>query len=143
MTTANLIPDLKDDEGCRLSAYRDTKGIWTCGWGHAYVHPGTVWTQAQADAQLLADVAHTEASLDIQLPWWRKLDDVRQDVIVNMAFNMGVATLCQFHNTLAAVQRGDWQAAKEGMLSSLWAKQVRHRAERLAQQMFLGVHQQC
>lgn len=140
MTTANLIPDLERDEGLRLSAYQDTRGIWTVGYGHAYVHPGTVWTQAQAAAQLAADVAHTEASLDIHLPWWRSLDDVRQDVIVEMAFNMGVTSLCQFHNTLGAVQRGDWEAAHNGMLESLWARQVGQRAVRLAEQMESGEH---
>lgn len=141
MTTPNLIPDLQRDEGCRLSAYLDTAGVWTIGYGHAYVHPGTVWTQAQADAQLVADVAHTEASLDIHLPWWRSLDDVRQDVLAEMAFNMGVSALCQFKNTLGAVQRGDWQAAHDGMLASLWARQVGARAQRLAAQMLTGEHQ--
>lgn len=141
MTTANLIPDLEYDEGCRLSAYQDTRGIWTIGYGHAYVHAGTVWTQAQADAQLNIDIAHTEASLDNQLPWWRKLDDVRQDVIAEMAFNMGVTNLCQFHHTLAAMQSGQWQQAHDGMLASLWATQVGQRANRLARQMLTGVHQ--
>ena len=141
MTTANLIPDLERDEGCKLTAYQDTLGIWTIGYGHAYVHPGTVWSQATADAQLASDVAHTEASLDNQLPWWRSLDDIRQDVIANMAFNMGVTTLLQFHNTLGAIQRGDWKAAHDGMLASLWARQVPNRALRLATQMLTGIHQ--
>lgn len=142
MTTSNLIPDLEFDEGLRLSAYQDTRGIWTCGYGHAYVHPGTVWTQAQAQSQLQADVAHTEASLDIQLPWWRKLDDIRQDVVCEMAFNMGVTDLCQFKHTLAAIQAGEWQQASDGMLASLWATQVGQRANRLAKQMLTDVHQE-
>jgi len=141
MTTANLIPDLEYDEGCRLSAYTDSVGVVTVGYGHAHVHPGTVWTQAQATAQLQADVAHTEASLDIQLPWWRKLDDLRQDVVAEMAFNMGVTDLCQFKHTLAAIQAGAWQQAHDGMLASLWATQVGQRANRLAQQMLTDVHQ--
>ena len=140
MTTGRLIPDLMQDEGCRLSAYQDTMGIWTVGYGHAYVHPGTVWTQAQADSQLQVDVNATEAGLNIHLPWWRTLDDVRQDVICEMAFNMGVTALCQFHNTLAAVQAHNWQAAHDGMLASLWATQVGARAQRLAEQMLTGEH---
>ena len=141
MTSPNLIPDLERDEGLRLSAYQDTKGIWTVGYGHAYVHPGTVWTQEQADAQLRIDVQATEDGLTAHLPWWRSLDDIRQDVLANMAFNLGVTALCQFHNTLAAVQRQDWQAAHDGMLHSAWATQVGHRAQRLAQQMLTGAHQ--
>lgn len=141
MTSQYLIADLERDEGLRLSAYQDTVGVWTVGYGHAYVHPGTVWTQAQADAMLRADVAHTEAALDAQLPWWRTLDDIRQDVVCEMAFNMGVTTLCQFHNTLAAIKAGQWAQAAAGMLASHWAKQVHHRADRLAEQMLTGVHQ--
>jgi lysozyme len=144
MTTEFLIPDLEHDEGLRLTAYQDTKGIWTCGYGHAYVAPGTVWTLAHAQAQLLDDIAHTEALLDLQLPWWRTLDDVRQDVLVEMGFNMGVTNLCGFHITLAAIQAHNWPAAKAGMLDSDWAKPppigVGERAERLAEQMLTGVH---
>ena len=44
-----LISDLKRDEGLRLTAYKDTVGVWTVGYGHAHVAPGTVWTQEQAD----------------------------------------------------------------------------------------------
>lgn len=145
MTTANLIPDLERDEGLRLSAYPDPLSggePWTIGYGHTgNVHPGTVWTPEQATAALQADVAHVEALLDIQLPWWRQLDDIRQDVLVNMGFNMGVTGLVQFHNTLAAVQNHRWQAAHDGMLMSLWARQVGTRAQRLAEQMLTGVHQ--
>lgn len=140
MTTANLLPDLRRDEGCVLKAYKDTVGVWTVGYGHAYVHPGTVWTQEQAEAALRADVEHTEVLLSAQLPWWSDLDDVRQDVIVNMAFNMGVSHLAQFHRTLSAIKRGDWQAAHDGMLASKWATQVGGRAKRLAQQMLKGQH---
>ncbi len=141
MTTHLLIEDLKRDEGCRLTAYKDTVGVWTVGVGHAHVEPGTVWTQAQANAQLAADIAHIEASLDVHLPWWRTLDDVRQDVIANMAFNLGVASLMTFGNTLGHVKRGEWELAAEGMLASKWAAQVHGRAMRLAEQMRTGVHQ--
>lgn len=140
MTTANLIPDLERDEGLRLTAYQDTVGAWTIGYGHAHVHAGTVWSGETAFAMLRADVAHAEAALDAQLPWWRQLDDVRQDVIANMAFNMGVTTLSQFHNTLAAMKAGDWNKAAAGMLASQWARQVGARATRLAAQMRTGVH---
>lgn len=138
MTTPRLLADLKADEGCRLTAYLDTVGVWTVGYGHAHVPPNTVWTQARADAQLAADVAHVEHSLDIHLPWWRDLDDARQDVIVNMAFNLGVPGLLTFRNTLAHIHAGEWEAAAAGMLASKWAAQVHGRAKRLAHQMLTG-----
>jgi len=49
----------KSFEGCRLTAYRDSTGILTIGWGHTGpdVYEGLVWTQDQADAALLEDLA--------------------------------------------------------------------------------------
>jgi lysozyme len=136
MTTPALIADLKRDEGRRLTAYADTKGVWTCGYGHAGVSPGTVWTLAEADAQLDADIARTTRELDLNLPWWRTLDEVRQDALANMAFNLGVGGLLGFRHMLAALETGDYRAASAAMLLSNWAEDppegVGPRALRLA-----------
>lgn len=143
MTTAHLIEDLKRDEGCRLHAYVDSVGVITIGYGHAHVAPGTIWTQAQADAWLKRDIKRAAGLLDANIPWWRELNDARQDVLVNMAFNLGWGDgkhgLSSFHNTLAAIRAGDYERAADGMLASKWATQVHARANRLAKQMRSGV----
>ena len=136
--TPQLFDDLKRDEGFRLHAYQDTRDVWTIGYGHAHVAPGTIWTQAQADAQLNIDVARAVAGLDHVLPWWRTLDDVRQDVMAQLSFNMGMAALSEFKNTLAAIKAGNWNLASGGMLASKWAGQVGARATRLAAMMRTG-----
>lgn len=141
MTTPHLIEDLKRDEGLRLTAYKDTVGVWTVGYGHAHVAPNTAWSAAQAEAALRDDVRDVFADLDEHLPWWRSLDDLRQDVLANMAFNLGIASLLGFHNTLAAIEAHQWEKAAAGLLASKWAKQVKGRAIRLAEQMRTGVHQ--
>jgi len=133
-----LIAALKTDEGCRLTAYKDTVGVWTVGYGHAHVAPGTVWTQAQAEAQLIADVAKHNAELAEKLPWVASLDPVRRRVLQNMGFNLGVNGLLGFKNTLEAVRTGRYNQASAGMLASLWAKQVKGRAVRLAHEMLTG-----
>ena len=140
MTTPFLIDDLEGDEGLRLHAYQDSVGVWTIGWGHTgpEVKPGLTWTVEEAHAALLADIAHAEQQLDDRLPWWRKLSDVRQDVIVEMAFNLGVGGLLTFDHMLAAVQAGEWRRAASLMLLSKWARQVGHRATRLADMMERG-----
>jgi lysozyme len=136
MTTPLLIDDLKRDEGRRLTAYADTRGVWTCGYGHAGVAPGSVWTLAQADAQLAADIAATTSDLDAAIPWWRGLDPVRQDALANMAFNLGVRGLMGFHHMLSALEAHDFRAASAAMLLSDWAEDppqgVGERALRLA-----------
>ncbi|HUO11336.1 MAG TPA: glycoside hydrolase family protein, partial [Caulobacteraceae bacterium] len=68
------------------------------------------------------------------------LDDPRQDVLANMAFNLGVGGLLRFPKTLALVRAERWDAAADAMLASAWARQVGARARRLAEQLCTGVH---
>lgn len=141
MTTPYLLADIRHDEGCVLHAYLDSVGVITIGVGHTgpEVHKGLVWTQKQADDQLAIDIGRAVGGLNVKIPWWRTLCDVRQDVLANMAFNLGVDGLLTFHNTLAHVHAHEWDEAKAGMLASKWASQVKGRATRLAEQMRTGV----
>ncbi|MDB5448589.1 MAG: lysozyme [Phenylobacterium sp.] len=138
-----LIADLKVAEGLRLKAYRDTVDIWTVGYGHAHVLPGTVWTQAQADAELLEDIAQAAAQCDAHLPWWRSLCPVRQDALVELMFNLGWGDgkrgLSTFTNSLAKLRAGNFVGASAGLLLSKWSDQVGARAERIAAQIRTGV----
>ena len=131
--TPLLFDDLERDEGLRLRAYQDTVGRWTIGYGHAAgVVAGEVWSRKEADMMLNADVERIVAQLDQALPWWRMLDDVRQDAIAEMGFNMGIGTLCNFAHALNYLQSGDWANASAALLLSKWAAQVGKRAQRLA-----------
>lgn len=49
---------IKSFEGCALTAYRDSGGILTIGWGHTGpdVKDGLTWTQMEADNQFLYDL---------------------------------------------------------------------------------------
>ena len=78
------------------------------------------------------------AALDAKIPWWRKAGEARSAVLLNMAFNMGLAGLLGFHATLQAVREGRWKDARDGMLASKWAGQVGRRASELAEQMVTG-----
>lgn len=133
-----LIAALKIDEGLRLNAYRDTVGVWTVGYGHAHVDPGTVWTRAMAEHVLIDDVRSHNAKLYARAPWIKDLDPVRRRVLENMAFNLGIDGLLGFKNTLRAVQDGRYDDAANGMLASKWSRQVKGRAVRLAQEMRTG-----
>jgi lysozyme len=134
----DLLADLRRDEGLRLTAYEDTVGVWTVGYGHAHVPPGTVWTKAQAELQLRRDAENACRDMDDRLPWWRDLDQVRQDALANMCFNLGVAKLLGFKTTLSLLQDGDYSAAAQNCLKSLWARQVGDRAKRIAHMIETG-----
>lgn len=145
MTTPHVIDDIGRDEGCRLTAYQDTLGVWTIGYGHAHVEPGTIWAKQRAVDALISDVHHAINLLDQNIAWWRGLNDARQDVLVNMCFNMGWLSadgkhgLGTFKNTLLQIEAGNYADAAAMMLKSLWAGQVKGRARRLAEQMRTGV----
>lgn len=150
MVRAELISDLKRDEGYAKAlpngdcqAYPDplTKADpWTIGYGHTGldVHPRVQWTRAKAEAVLIADIERHNAELLRKAPWIAKLDPVRQDALFNMAFNLGVEGLLQFKNTLAAIKAGNYVGGADGMLQSLWARQVGNRAARLAHMIRFG-----
>jgi lysozyme len=145
MTTPNLISDLKVDEGCRLQAYPDPLSggePWTIGYGATgpTITKTTVWSQAMADADLVRRVGIIIQQLAMELPWFSTLDPLRQDVLCNMAYNIGIHGLLGFHNTLTFIEQGAYDAAANGMLASKWARQVPNRAKRLAEQMRTGVY---
>lgn len=153
-----LIAALKKDEGLRLKAYPDPlspraktgKGSgapWTIGYGRARgIQEGQVITEATAEAWLIEDAREHNRVIHAALPWLRSLDPVRRRVIENMHFNMGWDDpktpqregLSSFVNTLAHVEAGRFAQAAAGMRASLWAKQVKVRAERLAREMETG-----
>jgi len=55
-----------------------------------------------------------------------------------MAFNLGIAGLLKFENTLALIRSGSYAQAAAEMVKSKWAKQVGKRADRLANMMKTG-----
>ena len=113
---------------------------WTIGVGHtgSQVRAGLRWSDAEIDAALAGDIARACAGLDTAFPWWRSLDDARQDVLAQMAFQMGTGGLVKFRTTLAHVQAGRFAEAAEAMGKSAWARQTPARARRLAEQMRTG-----
>ncbi len=153
MNYAQLRSELIADEGIRLKPYLDTTDHLTIGVGRnldgnplsadelAFIghdcrsKPITV---RHAIVLLENDIDKTVAAITRALPWFVKLDDVRQRVLVNMAFNMGLTTLLTFKNTLRFIDQGAYKQAAFNMLASRWATQVGKRAQRLARMMETG-----
>jgi len=132
---AALKAELSRDEGRRARIYTDTIGKVSGGIGRNLTDCG--FHDDEIDLMYQNDVETTESWLDLNLPWWRRLDPVRQRVMMNMAFNLQ-SRLLGFRGFLAAAQSGDYQKASAEMLDSLWARQVGSRATRLADMMEKG-----
>lgn len=123
-------------EGERLKPYKCTAGKLTIGVGRNLEDRGI--TPEESSYLLENDLRSFIAEVYRKLPWVADLDDVRQRVIIDMAFNLGIAGLLSFKNTLAAIKAGDYAKAAPMMLDSKWAGQVGKRAERLSTMMLTG-----
>ena len=153
----DLIDKLIVAEGLRLQVYKDTLGIDTIGIGRNLEDRGITKQElddldiptiehvyeygiTEADAVYLAtnDVQIVEEELVRAHPCVDRLDSVRQLILIDMAFNMGVPRLCKFKNMWAAVHNEDYPTAAKEMLDSRWAKQVKGRATKLANAMHNG-----
>jgi len=136
-----LIDQLTKDE-CRnntpaLLVYLDSKGIPTIGIGRNLRDKGI--SKATAYQMVHGDIDEVEASLDRRLPWWRRLDDVRQNVLANMCFQMGISRLMGFKKFLAHAMISEYDQAAVEMLDSQWAHEDSpKRALRLAEEMRHG-----
>jgi len=124
---------VQNDEGLRLLPYTDTVGKITIGYGRNLTDVGI--TKGEALQLLENDLTNAIAELTRAHPVVATLSTVRQIVLFNMAFNMGVPRLNQFRKMWAAIERGDFQAAASEMLDSKWATQVGLRATRLAAEL--------
>ena len=132
-----MIRQLRRHEGERLKPYRCTAGMLTIGVGRNLEDRGIT---AEESAYLLNnDIDREWKELTTALPWVTGLNDVRQRVLLDMSFNLGIAGLLKFKNTLATIKAGQYSKAGNMMLDSLWAKQVGSRAVRLAQMMRTGI----
>ncbi|MDQ2822233.1 MAG: lysozyme [Pseudomonadota bacterium] len=135
MNREKLAAQLTLDEGRRARVYTDTVGKLTVGVGRNI--SDRAFSDDEIDLMLDNDIKLVEQALDRSLPWWRQMNDARQNVLANMCF-MGIGTLLTFVNTLAAMKDSRYGDAADGMLASKWAKQVGQRANRLADIMRKG-----
>jgi lysozyme len=86
---------LKASEGCRLTAYKDQRGIWTIGYGSAATaHPeiceGMTITQDQAELYLKKDLEnfyHLDQYLSEQV------NDNQFSALVCLVYNIGLKAL--------------------------------------------------
>ena len=151
-----LLDQLVLHEGLELLPYKDTLNIDTIGIGRNLEHRGLSeeelahigkdisdiceWGITKEQAYYLAenDVKIVEKEVCKSHPCVIELDEIRQRVIIDMAFNMGVPRLNKFVKMWKAIDEENFAEAKIQMLDSRWANQVGNRAVRLSNAMETG-----
>lgn len=86
--SATLISHIKRFESCRLTAYQDTAGVWTVGYGHTKgVKKGDRITQYQAEQFLREDLSEFERAANKV----RCLTTQgRYDAVLDFMYNLGI-----------------------------------------------------
>ena len=131
------------DEGFRGTSYKDTVDIWTVGYGSTRlfgvpVKETTICTTEQARAQLRADLYQAIIDCEKLFDTWETLDSIRQEILVNMCYNLGSVGLSNFRNMRSAIRHQEWKRAAEEMVDSKWYSQVGGRGQRLVAAMKSG-----
>jgi len=132
MNREKLKAQLIIDEGRKLKLYKDEYGNITGGVGHNFTDRGISPKVCEVMEDEDIDTAVNDLS---QFKWFSALSDVRQNVVINMCFNMGITRFRGFHHMIEAIEAGDYSKAAAEMLDSAWPSQVGDRAKRLAKEM--------
>jgi len=132
-----LIENLKRHEGLRLKPYLCSEGKITIGFGRNLEDMGI--SEKEAEMLLMSDIERCYGELDV-FSWFHDLDQVRQEAMVNMLFNLGLPTFLEFKRTLKFMAEGAYSQAAVEMLDSKWANQVGDRAKELAYMVETGCY---
>ena len=116
--------------------YRDSVGKLTIGWGRNIQDRGL--SDEEADYLLANDIAAAEDDLRRAFPWFADLDSIRQSALVNIRFNVGMASLLTFTRALAALAHRQYGQAADEFFDSKWSTQVGARAAELCAQIRTG-----
>jgi len=136
MDRERLAAQLRLHEGVEHKPYKCTAGYLTIGVGRNIEERGL--SDDEINYLLNNDVNIATDELVATFDWYADLNPIRQRVVVDMVFNLGMPRFKQFKNMIAALEEGDWTEASDQMMDSRWAEQVGLRASRLATMMETG-----
>ena len=139
----NLKESIKIHEGFRDSVYLCPTGHPTVGYGFRVadlsadelaLNAGVVEPMSKEVAEKILDIKITKFKKQVYnaLPWLTYAPMDIQDALCEMAYQMGVAGLLGFKNTLAMIKERKYTQAAENMLKSKWATQTPKRAKQIA-----------
>jgi lysozyme len=131
-----LLKQLIKHEGLELNIYTCPAGKKTIGVGRNLEDRGI--TKKEAMFLLRNDIDISEDELSRYFDFYDDLSDIRQNVLLNMHFNLGFPTLFKFEKFIGHLEDKNYLKASKEMLDSKWARQVGNRALELSEQMLRG-----
>lgn len=123
MDLVKLKQSIKKNEGLELKPYLCTKGKLTIGYGRNLEQNGI--TEREAEILLENDLLNLKLELEDKLPIFKKLNNVRRNVLLEMAFQLGTPNLLKFKKTFEYLKNDDYEKASEEMLNSKWHEELK------------------
>tara|TARA_R100001086_G_scaffold117649_1_gene60424 strand:+ start:1065 stop:1490 length:426 start_codon:yes stop_codon:yes gene_type:complete len=135
----NIIRLLRRHEGVEPYAYKDHLGYITVGVGRCLEKDvGMGLSDDEIDYLLRNDIVRVQEELSEEYDWFADLDQVRQEAMINLSFNLGATRLRGFRNALAAMAEEDYETAANEFMDSKWSSQVGRRAYEVTQMIRTG-----
>jgi len=120
---------IKSHEGTVRVPYLDSLQNPTIAYGHLLSNP---LSDRAMECILEDDIHEAMYQLNAYWPNWMDYPEHVQDVLVELAYNMGIKSLLSFKRMKASMDEGSWSDAGMELLDSRYADQVGERAETLA-----------
>lgn len=128
MNHERLTKHLIRDESEELRLYQCQTGHNTIGIGRNLDANGI--SEEESRLMLKNDIKAHEYELRA-FSWFENLSDIRQEVLLNLHFNIGHVSFLGFRRMIWAIENGNYNDAGDEMMDSKWFRQVGVRAERL------------
>lgn len=119
---------LREVEGLRFKVYKDTRGIFTVGYGRNLEDRGI--TINEAEIMLDCDVNQAVSDLVDIFPNFFDMSENLRVVLVSMMFNLGKSRFLTFKKFIQAVKSNNKQAMMYGLLNSKRAKELPDRVNK-------------
>lgn len=132
MNIQRLKKSIKEHEGLELKPYRCTEGKLTIGFGRNLEDNGI--TYEEAEFLLIRDLQKIQNTLRKYIDYDKYPSHV-QEVLLEMAYQIGINGLRMFKKTIALLNQGNYIEASKEMLNSKWARQTPKRAQTLSRKM--------
>lgn len=133
MKLLSITNQLVKHEGMKTELYKCTANKLTIGVGRNLEDRGI--TEKEAMYLLNNDINEVHNKLQFEYKFYDELDDTRQEILINMAFQLGIKGLSKFKQTIEHIRNKDYVKASEEMLNSKWAFQTPNRAKELSNLM--------
>ena len=141
MNMDRLLKSVKEHEGYRNKVYLDSLGKRTVGVGHLCVEDHWEDNKEYSEEYLMKvlkdDLKNAIQGAKDLLKDFPLLDDLAEEIIIEMIFQLGKTGVSKFKNMWKALQQEppQYDVAATEMLDSRWAKQTPNRAKKMSDQM--------